>query len=299
MSECYGHEPVMAAQTAELMVTDREGTYLDATLGMGGHARAVLERLGPKGRLIGLDWDPEMAAHARRNLADFGSRVTVIESNFANLDEALKREGIESVSGALFDLGVSSLHFDKPSRGFSIRHDGPLDMRINPSNPLTAAAIINQWPYEQIEHLIRVVGERWSTRISRAIVQKREKKPIETTGELARIIENAVPVRGLKTHPATRTFLAVRVAVNYEFDNLTRGMQKVSSFIKPGGRMGVITFHSLEDRIVKETFRLKIKLGDWNPVTRKPAVPSEEETAANRRARSAKLRVIEKVEEGK
>ena len=207
----------------------------------------------------------------------------------------MNRENIKNISGVLFDLGVSSLHFDKALRGFSLRNDGPLDMRINQTNPLTAYAILRYWPYEQIEHLIRVCGERNAGKIARAIITKRETKPLETTGELRDLVERVLPYRGEKTHPATKTFLSLRVAVNYEFDNLTRGIQKIIPFLSKGGRIGIITFHSLEDRIVKETFKFMTKMGDWHAVTKKPVTPSQEEEAANNRARSAKLRVIEKI----
>lgn len=291
----YTHIPVLAAETINLLITEKKGTYIDCTLGMGGHTAQLLNALPPEGRVLGIDWDPEMAGVAARALAPFGDRVKIIQGNFANIDEITAREGIRSVSGALFDLGISSLHFDKASRGFSIKNDGPLDMRINPDNPLTAYTIINQWPYEQIEHLIRICGERHSRRITRAILDARREHTIDTTAELGALIERVAPARGEKTHPATKTFLAIRVAVNYEFDNLTRGIQKMMPLLKPGARMGIITFHSLEDRIVKETFRLMASMGGWKLVTRKPVKPSENEILANKRARSAKLRVVEKL----
>ncbi|MCX5785292.1 MAG: 16S rRNA (cytosine(1402)-N(4))-methyltransferase RsmH [Elusimicrobia bacterium] len=294
MTENYTHQPVMPEEVAQLLVTEKEGVYVDATLGMAGHTLKLLSVLGPNARVIGVDWDPEMAAIAAKNVASFGDRVKILQGNFANIDEMMKRENITNISGVLFDLGISSLHFDKASRGFSLRNDGPLDMRINPANPLTAYAILRYWPYEQIEHIIRVCGERQAGKIARAIIAKRETKPLDTTGELRDLIERLMPYRGEKIHPATKTFLALRVAVNYEFDNLTRGIQKIIPFLSKGGRIGIITFHSLEDRIVKETFKFMAKQGDWKPVTRKPVTPSLEEEAGNKRARSAKLRVIEK-----
>lgn len=294
MTENYTHLPVMPEEVAQLLATDKEGVYVDATLGMAGHTLKLLSILGPNARIIGVDWDPEMAAIAAKNTAGFGDRVKIIQGNFANIDEMMNRENIKNISGVLFDLGVSSLHFDKALRGFSLRNDGPLDMRINQANPLTAYAILRYWPYEQIEHLIRVCGERHAGKIAGAIITKRETKPLETTGELRDLIERVLPYRGEKTHPATKTFLSLRVAVNYEFDNLTRGIQKIMPFLSKGGRMGVITFHSLEDRIVKETFKFMAKMGNWKLVTKKPVTPSGEEAAANNRARSAKLRVIEK-----
>jgi len=294
MDENYTHVPVLLEETAQLLITDKSGIYVDATLGLAGHTIKLLSILNERARVLGVDWDPEMAGLSAKNLESYGARAKVVQGNFANIDEILKREELTGITGILFDLGISSLHFDKPSRGFSLKHEGPLDMRINPANPLTAYSIINHWPYEQIEHLIRVCGERYSNRIARAIIEKRSTKPMETTSELRVLIEKVVPFRGEKIHPATKTFLALRVAVNYEFDNLTRGIQKAIPFLAKGARMGIITFHSLEDRIVKETFKIMADMGGWKMVTRKPVVPSETEVAQNSRARSAKLRVIEK-----
>ena len=294
MMENYTHLPVMPEEVAQLLATDKDGLYVDATLGMGGHTLKLLSVLGEKARVIGVDWDPEMAAIAAQNTEPFAKQVRIIHGNFANLDEIMNRENVKTISGVLFDLGVSSLHFDKASRGFSLRNDGPLDMRINPANPLTAYAILRYWPYEQIEHLIRVCGERHAAKIARAIVSKRETRPLETTGELRELIERVLPWRAGGSHPATKTFLSLRVAVNYEFDNLTRGIQKIMPFLSKGARMGIITFHSLEDRIVKETFKFMANMGSWKLVTKKPVTPSDEENTANNRARSAKLRVIEK-----
>lgn len=293
MTDTFTHKPVLAEETANLLVTNRKGVYVDATLGFGGHSLKILSILEPEGKIIGIDWDPEMINLARKNLTSYQNRVMVFEGNFANIDEILTRENFSKISGILFDLGVSSLHFDKPSRGFSLKYDGHLDMRINPTNPLSAYTIINKWPYEQIEHLIRICGERHSVRIAREIIKIRETRPIETTFELRKLVEKIVPPV-TKIHPATKTFLALRVAVNYEFDNLTRGIQKCSRFLDKGARMAIITFHSLEDRIVKETFKHMCKIGGWNLVTKKPVKPSEDEVKNNPRARSAKLRVIEK-----
>src|SRR3989338_2571360 len=195
MSE-YTHVAVLAEETVNLLITEKKGTYVDATLGMGGHTARLLNALPPEASVLGIDWDPEMAGIATNNLKPFGDRVKIAQGNFANIDEIVTREGIRSLSGVLFDLGISSLHFDKPSRGFSLKHDGPLDMRINPDNPLTAYTIINQWPYEQIEHLIRVCGERHSRRITRAVLEARRTKPLETTAELSALIERVAPARG-------------------------------------------------------------------------------------------------------
>ncbi|MFH1618654.1 MAG: 16S rRNA (cytosine(1402)-N(4))-methyltransferase RsmH [bacterium] len=299
MQEEFSHAPVLHKEIAELLLTDLSGTYLDATVGMGGHSSELLMHLSPDGRIIGLDWDPEMVAIARKNLTPFKEKAKVLEGNFADVTNILGREGISSLSGALFDLGVSSLHFDKPSRGFSFRHDGPLDMRINPDNSLTAETILNTWPFEQMDHLLRVCGEeRFSWKIAKAIVEKRGKNPFKTTGDLRQVVEGLFSGRtrrNSRIHPATRTFMALRVTVNYEFDNLMRGIEKTSALLRKGGRMAVISFHSLEDRIVKETFRSMIAVGGWKWTIRKPVKPSQCEITLNSRARSAKLRVIEKI----
>lgn len=298
MEEKYTHTSVMKQEVCQLLITDKGGIYVDATVGMGGHAKEIISNLDQNGKLIGIDWDPEMLNIAAQNLSEYGRRVKLIGGNFANIDEILKKEGIFYISGLLLDLGVSSLHFDKASRGFSFKKEGPLDMRINPANPLTAYTIINTWPYQQIEHLIRICGEKFSTKIARAIIEEREKKEIKTTTELAELITRIIPIKvQLKrtSHPATKTFLALRVAVNYEFENLTKVLQKVIHILAPGGRVAIITFHSLEDRIVKETFKFMAKMGGWKLVTKKPITPSQEEIELNPRARSAKLRVIEKI----
>ena len=212
------HQPVLLNEVTELLVTDKSGIYIDATLGLAGHSIKFLSVLNERARVFGMDWDPEMAALAAKNLAPYGERAKVIQGDFANIDEILTREQLSGVTGILFDLGISSLHFDKPSRGFSLKHEGPLDMRISPGNPLTAYNIVNHWPYEQIEHLVRVCGERRSGRIARAIMAQRAVKPLETTAELRNLIEQVVPFKGEKNHPATTTFLALRIAVHCEFD---------------------------------------------------------------------------------
>ena len=294
MTQQYTHDPVLPDEVNQYLITDKNGIYVDGTLGMAGHTLQIVSKLNKPGRLISLDWDPEMIKLAEKNIGDYSGQVNILEGNFADIDEILARENITQISGVLFDLGVSSLHFDKPSRGFSFTHNGPLDMRINPSNPLTAHAIINKWPYEQIEHLIRIAGERYSRKISKLIVRERAKKPLATTEDLKILIEKNFICRKDKIHPATRTFLALRLAVNYEMDNLLKGIHNASSFMKKGARMAIITFHSLEDRAVKETFKSMVKLGGWELVTRKPVKPTEGEIEKNHRARSAKLRVIEK-----
>ncbi|MEF3280117.1 MAG: 16S rRNA (cytosine(1402)-N(4))-methyltransferase RsmH [Elusimicrobiota bacterium] len=297
MEEKYAHKAVLSNEVCNLLITDKGGIYVDATIGMGGHSKKLLESLDRSAKIIGIDWDPEMLNIASKNLNEYTNQIKLVGGNFANLDEILKKLGITAISGLLLDLGVSSLHFDKASRGFSLKKEGPLDMRINPANPLTAYAIINTWPYEQIEHLIRICGERFSHKITAAIVEEREKGEIKTTTELAGLISRVIPLKTQNkraSHPATKTFLALRVAVNYEFDNLTKVLQKAINVLAPGGRIAVITFHSLEDRIVKETFKFMAKMGGWKLINKKPITPSAEEITQNPRARSAKLRVIQK-----
>jgi 16S rRNA (cytosine1402-N4)-methyltransferase len=296
MTKNYTHEPVLPNETVDHLVTNKNGIYVDGTLGMAGHSKRIISKLNEQGRLIGIDWDPEMLALAKKELTEQAGQTTLIQGNFADIDEILPRENIKKIAGVLFDLGVSSLHFDKPSRGFSFKHDGPLDMRLNPENPLTAYTIINKWPYEQIEHLIRISGEKFSRKITKLIVNEREKNTIVSTSDLKNLIEKHFIRRKDKIHPATRTFLALRLAVNSELDNLLKGIHSATHFMGKGSRMCIITFHSLEDRIVKETFKSMVKLGGWELITKKPIKPSDEEVAGNKRARSAKLRVLERTE---
>lgn len=294
MEEEYTHEPVLLAEVLELLVTDEGGTYLDATLGLGGHAEAVLERLSAQGRLLAVDTDPEALAHATRRLASHGSRLRAVRANFRNLSKVLEPEAKDSFAGALFDLGVSSLQMDKPSRGFAFRHEGPLDMRLDPSSPLTAARIVNEWPAEQLELLLREYGEeRDARRIARWIVDARAHEAIETTGQLKRLIEERLPRSG-RIHPATKTFMALRIAVNQELEALTRGLESFLPYLKVGGRLAVISFHSLEDRIVKNLFKSLVEGGLCANITDSPVCAAPAEVAMNPRSRSAKLRVIER-----
>ena len=293
--ERYSHVPVLLKEVLDLLVTDPEGTYLDATVGLGGHAGAVLSTISAQGKLIGTDVDPEALAAASSRLLAFTGRVRLVRANFRNLGQVLAPEAGQ-LAGALFDLGVSSLQFDKASRGFSIQHNGPLDMRLDPDSPLTAARIVNEWPAEQLELLLRENGEeRNAGLIARRIVSVRAQKPFETTDDLKSLIEREFPRTG-RIHPATRTFMALRIAVNQELENLTRGLESVVSLLKPGGRLAVISFHSLEDRIVKNVFKSFMDQGWCERVTHAPVCPGPEEVGHNPRARSAKLRVVAKME---
>jgi 16S rRNA (cytosine1402-N4)-methyltransferase len=298
LKECrYTHESVLLAETLQRLVTDKGGLYLDATLGLGGHAFGMLSILSAQGKVLGLDADPEALAEAGHRLQAHSGKFCSVRSNFRSLGTILEKEGFFPLSGALFDLGVSSLQFDKASRGFSFMREGPLDMRLGPDSALTAEQIVNRWPAEQIALLLKEFGEEpEADKISRAIVARRVTKPFATTLELAACVESVIPRTG--HHPATRTFQALRIAVNQELEALTRGLESVLPFLKTGGRLCVITFHSLEDRIVKNVFASFVAQGSCVYLRKEDAksaiTPSQDEVARNPRSRSAKLRVIEK-----
>ena len=297
----YTHEPVLLAETLERLVTDKGGLYLDATLGLGGHSESLLKKLSAQGKVLGLDADPEALAEAGHRLQAHSGRFRSVRSNFRSLGAVLEQEGFFPLTGALFDLGVSSLQLDKPSRGFSFMREGPLDMRLGPDGGLTAEQIVNRWPAEQIAMLLTEFGEEPDAdKIARAIVDRRVRKPFSTTLELADCVESVVPRTG--HHPATRTFQALRIAVNQELEALTRGLETVVPYLADGGRLCVITFHSLEDRIVKNVFASLVAQGSCEFLGKggaKSAVaPSDDEVARNPRSRSAKLRVIEKKRQG-
>jgi 16S rRNA (cytosine1402-N4)-methyltransferase len=295
--EKYGHEPVLLSETLARLVADKAGLYLDATLGLGGHSEAILKKLSAQGKVLGLDADPEALAEAGHRLGAFGGRFRSVRSNYRSLGPVLEAEGFFPLAGALFDLGVSSLQLDKPSRGFSFMREGPLDMRLGPDAALTAETIVNRWPAEQIAMLLKEFGEEpEAERIARAIVERRARAPLHTTLELAAVVESVVPRTG--HHPATRTFQALRIAVNQELESLTRGLETVLPYLKSGGRLCVISFHSLEDRIVKNVFADFVAQGKcaWlgRGDARSAVTASDEEVERNPRSRSAKLRVVEK-----
>lgn len=307
------HTPVMFQEVLDLLSPKPGGTYLDGTLGSGGHAEGILEKAGPDGRLIGLDKDPEALGRAARTLAAYRSRCVLEHGDFADMSAIAERHGIREVDGVVLDLGVSSPQLDTPQRGFSFQNDGPLDMRMDPSSPVTAASLVASLPEADLADLIYKYGEEpASRRVARAIVDERALRPIETTLQLASVVERAKGGRRGRTHPATQTFQALRITVNRELESLARGIEAGISLLKPGGRMAVITFHSLEDRLVKQAFAAHA--GRWESlqaggrrwvgrapavrrVTKKPVVAGEEETRVNPRARSAKLRVIERLNE--
>ena len=313
MDKDYGHKPVLLEECMDALSIRPEGTYLDGTLGRAGHSLAILRRLDA-GRLIGVDRDLAAIQAAEERLAEFGDRVTLVHGNFADLGNILRELGITAVDGMLFDLGVSSPQLDDPRRGFSYMHDAPLDMRMDETAALDAGEIVNTWSADELRRILYEYGEeRYAPQIARAIVRRREDKPVRTTGELVEIIRSAMPAAALreKQHPAKRSFQAIRIAVNGELDALPPMLEAAADGLKPGGRLAVITFHSLEDRIVKQTLR-KLAVGCTCPpefpvcvcgkkpklklVTRKPVVSGPAELEENPRARSAKLRVAERTE---
>ena len=309
----YTHKSVLLDECIEMLNIRSDGVYVDGTLGRAGHSREIARRL-TAGRLICIDQDMAAITAAEERLAPWRDRVTLVHGNFSDLADILDRAGVPGVDGALFDLGVSSPQLDDASRGFSYMREAPLDMRMDHTAALTAREVVNTWSQEELRRVLYEYGEeRYAPAIARAIVKAREARPVETTLELADIVRSAMPPSALreKQHPAKRTFQAIRIAVNGELDVLPPMLKAAVERLNPGGRLAVITFHSLEDRIVKQTMRdmargctcprefpvcvcgkkPKIRL-----VTRKPVVPGEAELRENPRARSAKLRAAEKCE---
>jgi 16S rRNA (cytosine1402-N4)-methyltransferase len=298
--EVSRHIPVMSEEVLFWLIQEGGRTYLDCTVGYSGHAEKILEASGPDSRLIGLDRDAVAIAASRKKLARFGDRVLLFHGHFVDLKRHLTVSGISQVDGILFDLGVSSPQLEEPARGFSFQGDGPLDMRMDQSMSGTAADLLNQWPEAQLADAIFQFGEeRFSRRIARAIVRARERHPLATTRELVSVIEGAVPAnyRHGRLHCATRTFQAIRIAVNQELDCLEPALRGAVDVLSPGGRLCVISFHSLEDRIVKHTLRALSSKDDPALVvlTKKPQVPAREESDRNPRSRSAKLRAAQRV----
>jgi len=294
----YEHKPVLLEEVLRLLVVEPAGFYLDATLGLGGHAEAILRKISAQGRLLGLDLDPEALHAAGNRLRAHPGQFRAVRANFRTLGQVLEGAKFFPLAGALFDLGVSSLHFEKAERGFSFLREGPLDMRLAPDNPLTADTIVNNWPAEQLALLLKEYGEEPAAdRIARAIAVRRRERPFANTTELSGFIATLLP--RTRTHPATRTFMALRIAVNAELENLTRGLEGVLPYLMQGGRLAVISFHSLEDRIVKSIFSSFVEQGVCRYVAggagKRPIAPAAEEVARNPRARSAKLRVVEKL----
>lgn len=297
MKEKATHIPVLVDEVMSYLKPVAGDTILDCTLGLGGHASYIMQHIGAEGRLIGLDRDEQASAQARELLESFLGRLDIVHTDYAQLDQALVQLDIDGVDGILIDAGVSSMQLDNVERGFSFREDGPLDMRMDQSAPIRAFDLINTLSEHELASIIREYGEeRWYRKIARHIVEQRGLETIFTTKQLAEMVTAAIPKRfhERRIHPATRTFQALRIAVNHELDSLKLALEKAMSVLKPSARLCVISFHSLEDRIVKHAFRSYADAFHLNVLTKKPIIPSEQEMQKNARARSAKLRVVEK-----
>jgi len=294
MESDAAHVPVLLDETLELLAVRSGGLWVDGTLGLGGHAEAVLRATAPDGRLVGFDRDPEALERARARLLPFGARVRLEHADYREIPERL---GDERASGILLDLGVSSLQLDDAERGFSFQREGPLDMRMDRSRRGTASELVNRMRESELADLIHELGEEpFSRRIARAIVRAREQAPIETTTRLAEIVRRAAPrSRRPGFHPATRTFQALRIRVNRELEGLGEAIERAASCLRSGGRIVVIAFHSLEDRAAKHAFRALVGRG-FSLLTRKPLRPGEAELRKNPRARSARLRALAREE---
>ena len=308
----FKHKSVLLFETIENLKIKPNGIYVDGTLGGGGHSFQILKQLGEGGRLIGIDQDEDALKAAGERLAIFEDKVTTVRSNYCHMKQVLSELGIQKVSGIVLDLGVSSYQLDEPERGFTYREDVPLDMRMDRRNPKTAKDIVNEYSEMELFRIIRDYGEdKFAKNIAKHIVVAREKKEIETTGELIEIIKAAIPakVRATGGHPAKKTFQAIRIELNAELEVLQNSLDEMIDLLEEGGRICIITFHSLEDRIVKTIYKTNEspctcpshfpvcvcgKKSKGKVITRKPIVPGEEELEYNSRAKSAKLRVFEK-----
>ena len=290
------HLPVMLEETLRCLAPRPGETMLDGTLGLGGHAAEILSRLSPGGELIGLDRDPEALTLAAKRLDGVGGNYRLLHGTFDRVGELLKELELSSdgaFDGLLLDLGVSSMQLDRAERGFSFRNDGPLDMRMDPGEKESAASWLAQVPVEELARVIRRYGEEpLAGKIARAIDRGRRERPITTTAELASLIEELVPRRGKKIHPATKTFQAIRIIVNRELDCLRDALEKLDRYMKPGGRVVVLSYHSLEDRLVKTVFRDRVREGFFISHPDGLQRPTQTEVQSNRRSRSARLRAV-------
>jgi 16S rRNA (cytosine1402-N4)-methyltransferase len=293
----YEHFPVLVEEVLEFLQPHPDGIYVDGTLGGAGHALKILERSSPTGQLIGIDRDKDAIQEARKRLEPYQGRTTIIHGNFSDLRETLRELNIGKVDAILLDLGVSYQQLMDPKRGFSFQSEGPLDMRMDQTRGEPASKLINTCSQRELEEILRRYGEgRWARRIAKAIVRHRQKIPIATTRQLRDIISSAVRKPPRRIHPATKAFQAIRISVNDELNNLVQVIRDGIPLVKSRGRFCIVSFHSLEDRIVKETFRqYERSLELITIITRKPISPSKREIAENPRARSAKLRVAERV----
>lgn len=294
MNDRIVHVPVMMTEVLAALDPKPGQDFLDGTVGQGGHSEAILRNTAPDGRVLGIDRDPRNLEVAKERLKPFGKRFVAAQGSYADASgTALPHGMVGTLSGILLDIGFSSAHIEDASRGFSFAHDGPLDMRYDPGQELTAAVIVNGWKEGELAELLRLYGEEPNARrIAKAIVQARREERILTTGALASVIEAVVRRTG-RTHPATRAFQALRIAVNDELGELSRALPALVALLRPGGRIAVISFHSLEDRIVKRFFKEMDGAG-LRLMTKRPLVASQEEARENPRSRSAKLRVAEK-----
>ena len=308
----FKHVSVLYEECLSNLNIKPDGIYVDGTLGGGGHSYGIAQQLSPEGMLIGIDRDMDAIEAAGKRLADVKCRTAFVQNTYDNVREVLDELGVPGIDGALLDIGVSSFQLDNKDRGFSYMQDAPLDMRMNQDDDFSAYDVVNGYDKKQLTEIIRKYGEeKWASRISDFIVKSRQDGPIETTGQLVEIIKAAIPAKARREgpHPAKRTFQAIRIEVNSELTQLENAIDEFCDLLLPGGRLCIITFHSLEDRIVKEAFNRRLdpctcpkefpvcvcgKVSDVKKVTGKPIVSSEEELEANPRARSAKLRVIEK-----
>ncbi|ADI01567.1 16S rRNA (cytosine(1402)-N(4))-methyltransferase RsmH [Syntrophothermus lipocalidus] len=306
------HVPVLLEEAVSMLALQPDGVYVDCTVGGGGHLACLVQKLGEKATIIGIDKDAKALEEARKKLANVSSKLILIHGDFRRLQVILKMHGISEIHGIVLDLGVSSFQLDDASRGFSYQEEGPLDMRMNTDQQLSAWHLVNEWSEERLALIIRELGEeRYARRIAREIVRERQQRPINTTFELVEVIKRAVPAQAKKDkHPARRTFQALRIAVNEELEALEEVLPQAVEVLASEGRIAVITFHSLEDRIVK-TFFKRESLGCLCPsdqpvctcnhrarlkiVTKRPITPTEAELARNPRSRSAKLRIAEKI----
>ncbi len=310
----FHHISVLLEETIRGLMIKPDGIYVDCTLGGAGHSRRIAEKLSDKGRLIGIDQDPAALAAAKKRLADVSCQVDLVQNNFSNFSSILAQLDIPQVDGVVFDLGVSSHQLDEAERGFSYMQDAPLDMRMDPEAPLSAYEVVNTYDEAELARILKVYGEeRWAKRIARFIVAAREEKPVKTTGDLVELVKKAIPAavrNAAGGHPAKRTFQAVRIEVNNELGILEQTFRSAAAHLKPGGRLAIITFHSLEDRIAKQTLqelakgcicppRMPICICDHKPEVKiigKPLAATADELEANSRSKSAKLRVAEKLE---
>lgn len=308
----FKHTAVLFSETIKNLNINPEGIYVDGTVGGGGHASGICEKLNQKGIFIGIDRDGDAIRAAGERLKEYPCKKIFVQNNYANIKEILKEHGIKEIHGAMLDLGVSSFQLDNYERGFSYMQEAALDMRMNKEDPLTAEIVVNEYEEKELTNIIRKYGEeRWASRISEFIVKERKRGPIKTTTELVGIIKAAIPAAARREgpHPAKRTFQAIRIEVNEELSELERAVDELIDVLCEGGRLCIISFHSLEDRIVKEAFHRRVnpcicpkefpvcscgKKADVKKVSGKPILPTSQELEMNPRARSAKLRVIEK-----